>query len=49
MESKANQTYEAPKVRELGSLHTLTQMPNKNFGATDGFTFQGIPIATTSP
>jgi hypothetical protein len=41
-------SYEPPSIRVLGSVHALTQTQNKNFGPTDGFTFQGSPIANTS-
>ena len=48
MHSDQRTEYEAPRLRELGSLHTLTQ-GNKDLGPTDGWTFQGIPVQTTSP
>ena len=41
-------SYEPPKIRLLGSVHALTQTQNKNFGPTDGFTFQGSSITNTS-
>lgn len=41
--------YEAPVLHVLGSLHSLTQLQDKNFGPTDGFTFQGSPIGNASP
>jgi hypothetical protein len=39
--------YEPPSLRVLGSVHALTQQ-NKNYGASDGFTFQGAPITNVS-
>jgi hypothetical protein len=39
--------YEAPRLLVLGSVHALTQQ-NKNYGASDGFTFQGAPITNVS-
>ena len=41
-------SYEAPKIRLLGSVHALTQAQNKNFGPSDGFNFQGTPIMNVS-
>lgn len=40
--------YQAPVLQVLGSLHSLTQQ-DKNYGPTDGFTFQGTPIGNASP
>ena len=40
--------YERPAVRVLGSVGELTLMQDKKWGATDGFTFQGVPIANAS-
>jgi hypothetical protein len=34
-------------VEVLGTVHALT-LGNKNFGATDGWTFQGAPIMSVS-
>lgn len=42
-----SQPYQPPQLRELGSVHALTQ-GNKNYGPTDGYTFQGDPIANAS-
>lgn len=39
--------YEAPALAEIGSLNELT-LQNKDFGASDGFTFQGNPISNSS-
>lgn len=38
--------YEAPTIAEIGTLHELT-LQGKQFGATDGFTFQGQSITNT--
>ena len=40
--------YEAPVLRVLGSLHSLTQQ-DKMYGSSDGFTFMGTSITNTSP
>lgn len=40
-------TYEAPVLRALGTLHELTQM-DKKYGPTDGYTFQGVAITNAS-
>jgi hypothetical protein len=41
-------TYEAPKLTVLGSVHGLTQVQDKKYGHSDGFTFQGISITNAS-
>lgn len=46
--SIAKGDYQAPVLQVLGSLHSLT-LVDKTFGKSDGFTFQGVPIANTSP
>jgi hypothetical protein len=39
-----------PAIRQLGSVSALTQqLVDKKVGPTDGFTFQGVPIANASP
>jgi hypothetical protein len=40
--------YDPPRLTPLGSVHELT-LVDKNYGPTDGFTFQGSPIANASP
>jgi hypothetical protein len=40
--------YQAPVLRVLGSLHSLTQQ-NKMYGSSDGFTFMGTSITNASP
>jgi len=42
------QGYEAPVLRDLGSVSDLTQGCDKKFGTADGFTFHGITIVCTS-
>jgi len=39
--------YEAPSLVDLGGLAELT-LCNKDFGPTDGNTFQGVPITCSS-
>jgi hypothetical protein len=41
--------YTAPRLTQLGTLHELTLQSNKDFGGSDGFTFQGQPVTFTSP
>lgn len=42
--------YEPPKLIVLGAIDALTQaVQDKKFGATDGFTFMGVPITNASP
>jgi len=39
--------YERPELKDLGSLQALTQQ-DKQFGQSDGFTLNGIPITNAS-
>jgi hypothetical protein len=49
MSGSTPHTYESPRVIELGSIHALTQVQDKKFGHSDGFTFMGIAITNNSP
>jgi hypothetical protein len=40
--------YEAPAVTILGKIEALTLQCDKNYGGSDGFTFQQAPISCTS-
>lgn len=40
--------YEPPAVREIGRVHELTMLQDKDYGATDGFSFQGQSIGNSS-
>jgi hypothetical protein len=40
--------YEPPAITVLGTVHALTQLKNKTYGKSDGFLFQGVPIANAS-
>jgi hypothetical protein len=42
-------TYEPPKLTVLGSVHGLTQVQDKKYGHSDGFTFMGNDIMNASP
>jgi hypothetical protein len=44
-----DEAYEAPVLSLLGTVHELTELQDKRWGETDGFTFQGVPIANASP
>jgi hypothetical protein len=41
--------YEPPKLTVLGSVHGLTQVTDKKYGHSDGFTFMGNSITNASP
>jgi hypothetical protein len=41
--------YEAPTVTVLGKVEVLTLGCDKNYGGSDGFTFQSNPVSCTSP
>jgi hypothetical protein len=43
-----NPRYEAPRLVELGTVHELTQTCAKVYGDTDGFTMNGLGLATAS-
>ena len=45
---KKNSAYEAPAVIILGKIEVLTLYCDKNFGGSDGFTFQQSPISCSS-
>ena len=47
-DTKASVAYTAPALRVLGSVAELTQGCDKSYGNSDGFTFQGAPIACAS-
>jgi hypothetical protein len=41
------ESYEAPSLAVLGTVHTLTLRGcwwDKQFGGTDGFTWMGVPV-----
>jgi hypothetical protein len=46
--SPESATYEAPAVRVLGGVEEFTQVRWKDFGPTDGYEYQGNPIADVS-
>lgn len=33
-----------PEIKKFGSFHTATQKCIKEFGSSDGFTFQGVTV-----
>lgn len=39
--------YEKPTIQEIGHVHELT-LQDKDFGFSDGLTFQGASIANAS-
>ena len=40
--------YEAPAVTILGKIELLTLHCDKNYGGSDGFTFQQSPVSCSS-
>jgi hypothetical protein len=46
--NNTDRAYEPPALEVLGTVADLT-LVDKKYGATDGFTFQGVPIANASP
>ena len=44
----AKQPYTTPRLTVHGTLEEVTKQQNKTWGATDGYMFQGIPIANVS-
>jgi hypothetical protein len=46
--SQSPALYEAPVLSVLGTVHTLTLDQNKDYGVSDGFKFQGIPVTNVS-
>jgi hypothetical protein len=41
--------YQAPVLRVVGSLHSMTLVQDKTLGSSDGFTFMGASITNASP
>jgi hypothetical protein len=50
--TESTPAYEAPALVDLGAIAELTLVDpgctNKAFGASDGFTLQGVPITCSS-
>jgi hypothetical protein len=46
--NNTDRAYEPPALEVLGTVADLT-LVDKKYGDTDGFTFQGVPIANASP
>jgi hypothetical protein len=44
----AKKTYTTPRLTLHGTLEELTKQQDKKFGATDGFTFLGVPITNNN-
>ena len=42
-----NEDYESPQLTKIGSLHELT-LQSKEFGSSDGFDINNIPIRNVS-
>jgi hypothetical protein len=41
--------YEPPRLQVLGTVEVLTELQDKKYGATDGYTFMGVAITNASP
>ena len=48
VEGSTKRQYTTPQLTVHGTLEDVTKLQNKTFGATDGFLFQGVPIANVS-
>lgn len=46
---KTPPAYEAPTLAVLGKVEDLTLGCNKDYGGSDGFTFQNQQVSCTSP
>jgi len=44
MKQEQKKEWTQPELTVLGNVETLT-LKNKTMGATDGFTFNGVPIS----
>jgi hypothetical protein len=44
----AKRVYMAPRLTVYGTLEDVTKMPDKTYGSSDGFTFQGVSITNVS-
>ena len=42
------QSWAVPSIKRYGTFETATQGCNKEYGSTDGFTFQGAAITCAS-
>lgn len=40
--------YTTPRLTMHGTLEQVTKLINKDFGSTDGYAFQGVPIGNVS-
>ena len=40
--------YTTPRLTVYGTLEDVTKMPDKTWGMSDGFTFQGVDITNVS-
>jgi hypothetical protein len=44
----SHESYEPPRLTELGTLHEVTLGCDKTSGGSDGFTYHGVPIVCAS-
>jgi len=47
-ENSGKRPYTTPRLTVHGTLEDVTQQQNKTYGLSDGFLFQGAPIANVS-
>jgi hypothetical protein len=45
MSPNDQKTWETPSLTVYGDVAALTQLKDKHYGVTDGFTFNGVPIS----
>ena len=48
MHSTTKKTYTTPRLTVHGTLEEVTKQQNKDWGASDGFLFQGVSITNVS-
>jgi hypothetical protein len=45
MQQEQKKVWIQPELTVLGNVETLTLVKNKQFGTSDGFVFNGVPIS----
>lgn len=45
MTTISEKVWKQPELTVLGDVETLTLVKSKNFGTSDGFVFNGVPIS----
>jgi hypothetical protein len=47
-QNSGKRLYSAPRLTVYGTIEDVTKMPDKTWGMSDGFTFQGVDITNVS-